>query len=269
MENVSKGSYLKMIRNGASIALAAAIVVGVSASPASAQGKHLGWNKNGKIAQRGPANGNNGLAVAEQHGYRAGLEQGQRDRASQRKSPYQQSRIYRDGRGGYDRNYGSESYYQDAFRRAYQRGYEDGWANRNSYGSYGNNRNGYIRPGSRNYPYNNGGYYGNNNPYGYGNYGGGYYSNEEGDIDREEVARRAAQQGYYDGYQRGVYDRSSGSRRPNPMGHGAYQHGFNGFNPEWGSAQTYRQYYQQYFLQGHQAGFGQRQMDRRYQRRWW
>jgi hypothetical protein len=130
----------------------------------------------------------------------------------------------------------------------------------------------YNNPNYRRNPYNPYGNYGGN----YGYYGNGYpqtdsryYDNREGDEDREEVARRAAQQGYYEGYQRGQYDRQSGARQPKPTGHGAYQFGFSGWNPDWGSAQTYQQYYRQYFIQGYNDGFGRRNMNSRYSRRWW
>jgi hypothetical protein len=116
--------------------------------------------------------------------------------------------------------------------------------------------------------YGNNGYYGGGYG-GYQNYDRRYYDNREGDEDREEVARRAAQQGYYEGFQRGQYDRSIGANQPKPTGHGAYQFGFSGWNPEWGSAQTYQQYYRQYFVQGYQDGFGRRSMNSRYSRRWW
>lgn len=92
-------------------------------------------------------------------------------------------------------------------------------------------------PNYRRNPYNNNGYSGNNGYYGgynggynggYQNYDRRYYDNREGDEDREEVARRASQQGYYEGFQRGQYDRQIGARQPKPQGHGAYQFGYSG-----------------------------------------
>lgn len=106
-----------------------------------------------------------------------------------------------------------------------------------------------------NYPYN-GGYA--NRPY--------YTDNREGDIDREEVAERAAQNGYYAGFDRGAWD-ASRRNRANPQGHGAYEFGFDGYDPEWGSAQTYQQYYRQYFIQGYQDAYNRRSYSSRFPRR--
>lgn len=300
MAHGSVGSYLGFIRTGAALALAATILIGLTAAPADAQGRgrKLGHYKNGKAAQHGPITGNGaygydgGHQAGATNGYREGFEQGQRDRRDGRRLEYQRHGRYRDADHGYDDDYGARGDYQAAYRSAYARGYQDGYSGRTSDrghdGYYGHDNghdgwSGYDPNGHRTdrgrysrpvYPrqqrgrYDNGGYYGG----GYGNqapYDPRYRSDREGDEDREEVARRAAQQGYYDGYQRGQYDRSSGSRRPNPTGHGAYQYGYNGFDPDWGSGLTYRRYYQQYFVQGYNAGFGQRSFDRRHQRRWW
>jgi hypothetical protein len=91
-----------------------------------------------------------------------------------------------------------------------------------------------------------------------------YYSERRGDLSRGEVARRASRQGYFDGFRRGQYDRSIGTRVPKPTGHGAYQNAFNGFDPDWGYALTYRQAYRQGFINGYAAGFGRRVVAARY-----
>lgn len=119
----------------------------------------------------------------------------------------------------------------------------------------------YRRYPSNSYPY------GNNNGYPYGYSSAPYYDNREGDLDREDVARRAAQSGYYAGFQRGQYD-AANRHRANPYGHGAYQFGYDGFDPSWGSASTYQQYYRQYFIQGYNDAYSRRGYDRRYNRRW-
>jgi hypothetical protein len=66
---------------------------------------------------------------------------------------------------------------------------------------------------------------------------------------------RAQQQGYVDGYNRGLYDRQTGRRTPNPAGHGAYQYALNGWTREFGSTGIYRQYYRNSFAQGYQDAF--------------
>jgi hypothetical protein len=67
--------------------------------------------------------------------------------------------------------------------------------------------------------------------------------------------RQAQQFGYRDGFQRGVYDRRIGVRRPNPPGHGAYQHALDGWQPSWGGAQVYRAHFRQAFLGGYWDGY--------------
>ncbi len=74
-----------------------------------------------------------------------------------------------------------------------------------------------------------------------------------------DSAQTAQQQGYADGAARGRYDRQTGRRTPNPQGHGAYQHGLNGWNREFGNTGFYRQNYRQAFVAGYQdAFFGRR-----------
>jgi hypothetical protein len=280
----TQGSYSKYLRAGASAALALTMALGLGLTSASAQGrgKKLGHYKNGKIAERGPVYGSYGSGQARSmgttNGYRQGFEQGERDRRDRRRFDYQNGGSYRSGNWGYNNQYGTQGEYQDAFRQAYARGYSDGFygraQNRDPYGynNGGRSYDPYGRGNNDRYSTRNrrssGGYYPNGGYYG-GTNDPRYYSDREGDLDRDEVAKRAAQQGYYDGYQLGQYDRAQGTRRPNPQGHGAFQNALNGFDPEWGSALTYQRYYRQYFVQGHQAGFGQRSFDRRYQRRWW
>lgn len=100
-------------------------------------------------------------------------------------------------------------------------------------------------------------------------YNGRYYDDRRGTLQSSELTRRAAQVGYADGFERGQYDRRIGANRPKPTGHGAYQTGLNGWDPEWGYAMTFQRVYRQYFIQGYNDGFGRRQMNRRFGRRWW
>src|SRR6185369_8082268 len=115
---------------------------------------------------------------------------------------------------------------------------------RNNGAYYGNG--GYYGGNSGYYGGSNSGYYGGNS----GSYNGypnaGYYNNGRGNEDRDDVARRAAQNGYNAGFQRGQYD-AYNRNRPVPTGHGAYQFGYDGFDPSWGWASTYQQAYRQYF----------------------
>jgi len=79
-----------------------------------------------EVAQRGA-----------QSGYYAGLQRGQYD-AYQRNSPNPQGHgAYQFGFDGYDREWGSASTYQQSYRSAFVRGYQEGYGRRGGYGSYG------------------------------------------------------------------------------------------------------------------------------------
>src|SRR5438105_3600530 len=83
----------------------------------------------------------------------------------------------------------------------------------------------------------------------------------------DDIRQAGLATGYCDGFERGQYDRSIRAHQPNPQGHGAYQFALDGWNPEWGSAQTYQEYYRQYFIQGYADGYGRRAFNERYRRR--
>jgi hypothetical protein len=264
----------RVARLGPAVALAAVLAVGAGAGAAAAQGGPQGHDHDGRYGdhhddgydRRG---GEEGRRVVAVNGYAEGYEHGVRDRRDRASFDYEHGGAYQRAMEGYDEGFGSERAYQDRFREGYARGYEDGY--------YGRSR-------SRDYERADGydGHHDGDDAYGgypayrgtpdgdRGAYDAGRYADDrEGDLNREEVARRAAQQGYYDGFERGQNDRRIGARRPKPEGHGAYQTALNGWDPEWGSEQTFRQTYRQYFMQGYEDGFGRRQMNRRYSRRWW
>lgn len=264
----------RVSRYGSMAALAAALVAG--ASTALAQQGHHDHDDHDDGYYDGRVNIGEIRRVAMENGYREGAEHGAHDRRERATFNSRHGDVYQEADRGYRDEFGSRGEYQNAFRQAYQQGYSDAYYGRGRGGRYGD-QGYYDQEHSRYDPYASSPTYRRNRNNSYGGYGsGGVYTNDpryrtdrEGDLDREEVARRAAQQGYYDGYQRGQYDRSRGTRRGNPQGHGAYEHALNGFDPEWGSAMTFQQYYRQYFVRGYEAGFGQRTMDRRYSRRWW
>jgi hypothetical protein len=279
-----------LLRVGAALALSVFTAV-ASVAPASAadNGLHKGWDKNGKADKKAAkqaarlnqqAQGqqrtivvDNGTVVdrsrvrasaptrrsntntGARYTYRNGAyydQYGNRvyDYRNNRTDPYAQYPQYRRNNtyGNYPYNggtYGNNGYYG------------------NSSGTYGNNGGYYGNSGG--YYGNNGGYYGNSGGY-YGNSDPRYYSNREGDKDRDDVARAASQNGYYAGFERGQYD-AQNRNRPNPQGHGAFQFGYDGFDPSWGSASTYQQYYRQYFVQGYQDGYNSRGYTRQFPRR--
>lgn len=208
---------------------------------------------NRKVDMRGQAGVN---------GYQKGYEAGQRDRRGRAKFNYREDRWYRDANIGWNDGWGNrQNDYRIFFRQFFVQGYSDGYYRRARNSSY---RLGVQVYDDRNYPY---------DPYytrpGWTNSGrySEYYSNERGDLEPREVAERAAQNGYYAGYQRGLYD-AQRRNRPNPQGHGAWQFALDGFDPEWGSASTYRAAYRDAFVRGYDDAFGRREFDQTHRRRY-
>jgi hypothetical protein len=93
-----------------------------------------------------------------------------------------------------------------------------------------------------NYNRNNGGYYGNNN---------GYYNNGY-----NYVYRIAQENGYRDGYNKGIEEYREGDRY-NPQNTSPYRNGLNGYDRNMGNKEQYKQIYRQAFLQGFRQGYNQ------------
>jgi len=75
----------------------------------------------------GPGRDGRYASAAHDHGYRDGLEAGQRAaRRGDRFDPIREKR-YRDGDHDYNSRYGSRDEYKRAYRSAFQQGYEDGF----------------------------------------------------------------------------------------------------------------------------------------------
>jgi hypothetical protein len=146
--------------------------------------------------------------------YNRGFQQGQYDALHNRRSQFS-------GGWGTDPN----------DRRAWERGYNEGFRQaRNSYGNggYGNG-----------YP--NGGYYGSGN--GYPNAGYGY-----GNL------AQARNIGYNDGLNDGRVDRQTGhSFRPTQGDN--FKNADRGYNSSFGDRQTYKDTYRQGYQQGYQLGY--------------
>ena len=213
MEGVSRMSRLFGSIRKMSLALVALAVVGTSmAPPALAQdnGRHVGWDRNGKASQKAAKR----ARKAEQKAQKANAQiivVDPNDRAIDRSR--RRSTTRRDTRYSQQRNRTNSG------ARVYD---------------YRNSRNDPYTtyPQYRQNPYNRNG-------------------------------------GYYAGFDRGAYD-SQRRNRANPQGHGAYQHGFDGYDPSWGSSSTYQQNYRSAFIAGYQDGYGQRSYSNRYPRnRWW
>jgi hypothetical protein len=276
-------SYRSIVRFTSVAALAVATFVGagfVAPTTASAQARvyqdrdyqnrdYRSENRNWRYQQNRQFSRNDIQRIALVNGYSEGYEEGIEDRANRRRAGYSQSDLYRSGMSGYEGSWRVEREYQNWFRQGFQRGYQDGYYSRTR------NRT-YERSRYPNYYYYGDSQYGDGR-YGQGRYGQvpygqypGYsgrptYDDREGNKDREDVAREAAQNGYNAGFERGQYD-ASRRNKANPQGHGAYQYGLDGFNPEWGSASIYQQYYRAYFIQGYNDGHGRRNKAYTYRR---
>ena len=80
------------------------------------------------------------LRNAVNNGYEEGFYAGQADRNDGWNSDYNNSYGYQDGSVGYNSYYVGFDDYQYYFRQGFQRGYDDGYYGRNSYGNYSNGR---------------------------------------------------------------------------------------------------------------------------------
>jgi hypothetical protein len=69
------------------------------------------------------------------YGYEQGWKAGRADRADGWRSDYRKSYAYQDANYGYSGAYVAQSDYNYYFRQGFQRGYEDGYASRNQYGT--------------------------------------------------------------------------------------------------------------------------------------
>mgnify|MGYP000929596482 CR=1 FL=1 len=256
----------------ATFVLLSALVAGSVSASAQARvdnGRHLGWNKNGKAADKAERKAERQAARDAQRPTtvivtpNSQVVDRSRTRSSANKYPYY-------GNNGSYRNngyYGNNNRYgwtgPIVFDANTGRIYRQNNGSRCEYPNYNGSYGYYNGASYNNYGYNPYGY--NSANYGYGNYA--YYNNGRGDLSPNEVAERASRSGYYAGFQRGAYDGSRGFR-PNPQGHGAFQFGYDGFDPEWGSAQTYQQTYRQYFIQGYNDGFSRNRYNDRYRVRY-
>ena len=257
MNTIGDYSYRKVTRFASVVALAVVTLVATGFAPVTASAQYRGdyrYNQNRTF------NRSDIQRIATVNGYAEGYEEGVEDRREHNRAGYTASEVYRSARAGYEGNWRLEREYQSWFRQGFARGYQDGYYGRSRSRTYDRSRYPNYYGGNYGGNYGGGGY--NQYP-GYGNYPN--YDNREGDLDREDVAQRAAQNGYYAGYQRGVYDAQQ-RNRPNPQGNGAYQYGLDGFNPEWGSSSTYQQFYRQYFIAGYNDGHSRRARSFSYRR---
>jgi hypothetical protein len=164
-----------------------------------------------------------GVGNAFDRGYREGIQQGEEDGRDGRAPQAERNSVYRDGNRGYQNRYGSRDVYRDEFRRGFISGYQDG------YGRYrGNGNSRRVYDGQR-------------------------------DNRRDPRVLRGYQdpafaRGYSDGWDHGAEDRRDRDRY-DPVRHGDYRDGDDGYSRSYGSRDAYKNNYRSGFRQGYEEGY--------------
>ncbi len=173
-----------------------------------------------------------GRRIAEERGYRTGLDRGRDDVNHRRSFNPRRSEHFRDGDSGYHSQYGSLAAYRGVYRQAFRRGYDEGYR--------GNSRGSYYPPSS--YPQG----YPQNGPY----YGGVSYGGLT-----DEGRRVAEDRGYRVGVERGRDD-ANNRRGFNPNNSEHFRDGDSGYRSQYGNIEGYRAAYRDAFRRGYEDGYG-------------
>jgi hypothetical protein len=153
---------------------------------------------------------------AYDRGYREGIQRGERDGRDGRNFDYTRDGTYRSADSGYNQRYGTRDAYRGEFRRGYQAGYRVGY---DRYRVVQNRRNDrWDRRVPRGY--------------------------------QEPAAAR----GYGDGFEQG-FDDGRDRDRYDPVRHGDYRDGDEGYYREYGSRDAYKNNYRAGFRQGYEDGY--------------
>ena len=174
------------------------------------------------LALAAPASAQGFGGAAYDRGYREGVQQGERDARDHHAYGIESNRIYRDGDRGYERRDGSRDSYRNEFRRGFSSGYRDGYDR--------------LRVNTRN------GQWGRDVQWG------------QGPRDRRGYQEPAFARGYSDGWQQGVDDGRDRDRY-DPVRHGDYKDGDNGYERGYGSKDAYKNNYRSGFRQGYEEGY--------------
>jgi hypothetical protein len=163
--------------------------------------------------------------VAHEHGFREGVQDGERDGRSRDTFRYQDERAFQRADIGYDRRYGSLDRYRTFFREGFADGYAQGYER--YAGRYGSQR---------------GPAYGNRGP------GYGYPPAQAG------RGQSAYDIGARDGFEKGRED--AGDRdRFDPRAHRWYRDAERGYDNRYGSRERYRDEYRRGFVAGYEQGY--------------
>lgn len=151
-----------------------------------------------------------------ERGYREGLREGERDGRARRAADAHRHGLYRNGDAGYAREYGSRGGYQRAFRNGFEDGYREGFERARVTWDARRGANG--------------------------------RRNAAAYLDA------AAARGYSDGFEHGVDDARDRDRY-DPVRHGDYRDGDNGYDRRYGNRDSYAFQYRTGFRQGYDDGY--------------
>jgi hypothetical protein len=160
-----------------------------------------------------------GFGTGYDRGYREGVRQGEQDGRQGREPRIERNSIYRDGDRGYQDRYGNRDAYRNEFRRGFTSGYRAG---------YDRYRAVVFEQGGR-------------------------------DGRRDPRVLRGYQdpafaRGYSDGWEKGAADRRDRDRY-DPVRHGSYRDGDDGYSRAYGSRDAYKNNYRAGFRQGYEEGY--------------
>ena len=160
-----------------------------------------------------------GVGTGYDRGYREGVQQGERDGRQGREPQVERYSRYRDADTGYQSRYGNRDVYRGEFRRGYSVGYRTGYdryrINVSEQGRRDNRRDPRVLRGYQD---------------------------------------PAFARGYSDGWDRGADDRRDRDRY-DPVRHGDYRDGDDGYSRSYGSKDTYKNNYRAGFRQGYEDGY--------------
>ena len=171
-----------------------------------------------------------GIRAAYDRGFQEGQRDGENDARARRTFDVRRHDVYRDGDRGYRREDGDRNRYREEFRRGFEEGY------RYSFERVRGSVSGRQRPYSD------------------------VYRRGGGGVNEPAYAR-----GYADGFDKGRDD-SKDRHRYDPLRHGDYKDGDNGYDRDYGPKDAYKQYYREGFRSGYEDGY--RGGDRRVGRGW-
>lgn len=173
-----------------------------------------------------PAGAQNNAAF--ERGYREGIQRGANDARDSRRFEPERDSVYRDGDRGYNDRYGDRNWYRNEFRRGFSSGYREGYYNVRGNGGY--QRDDRIYQGRRD----------------------GIYGRGPGRT--RGYQDPAFARGYSDGWEKGRDDGRDRDRY-DPVRHGDYKDGDNGYERSYGAKDAYKNNYRSGFRQGYEAGY--------------